>query len=150
MVISIDMHMIAIIVFTIVILAVIIFCYILYIVKPSHHIEQEVVDSSVPDSGNGMNKLYQRLSNIAKDASSTIQIPIDEDGIEVVGVMFNKKSDVVLCDPNNQVLNIGDLVIVTDESNQKIIVPVVVSNQKVSCTLVKYPLKKISSIVYRN
>lgn len=150
MILSIDNNTVAIVLFTIVILALIVFCYILYVAKPSSKMDQEEVENSLPDTELGMNKLYQRLSNIAKDAASSIQIPNDEEGVKVVGVMFNKKSEVYFYDPDNQVLNIGDLVIVDDESNQRVIVPVVVSNQKVSCTLIKYPLKKISSIIYRN
>ena len=150
MILSIDNNTVAIVLFTIVILALIVFCYILYVAKPSSKMDQEEVENSLPDTELGMNKLYQRLSNIAKDAASSIQIPNDEEGVKVVGVMFNKKSEVYFYDPDNQVLNIGDLVIVDDESNQRVIVPVVVSNQKDSCTLIKYPLKKISSIIYRN
>ncbi len=145
-----DINTIAIVLFTIVIFALIVFCYILYVAKPSSKMDQEEVENSLPNTELGMSKLYQRLSNIAKDAASSIQIPNDEDGVEIVGIIFNKKNEVYFYDPDNQILNIGDLVIVEDDSNQKVIVPVVVKNQKVSCTFIKYPLKKISSIIYRN
>lgn len=93
---------------------------------------------------------YKLLSEMGLRLAPKLQIAKEDQGTEVIGIIYNEKSKVYLFCPKEEHLNIGDVVIVKDLHGSKRTVPVVLSNQLVSEKVIARPLKEIEGIAYKN
>ena len=91
-----------------------------------------------------------KCSDTGVKRSKEVFFEEDENGIEAVGIIYNEKSRVYMFNPNGNKLNIGDVVIVLDQSNAKRTVPIVMANKKIAESNIVQPFKDILEVVYRS
>lgn len=91
----------------------------------------------------------RRTSELGIERSPECFIKEDPNGIEAVGIIFNKNSKTYMFGPKGNKLNIGDVVIVKDLSGNDRMVPIVVPNRMVNENDLVKPFKDIESVVYQ-
>ena len=95
------------------------------------------------------NRRIKALSELAIEKRNEYFVNEDPNGIEAVGIIFNKKSKVYMFGPKGYKLNVGDVVIVKDFSGVERQVPVVVPNRMVNEADLVQPFKEIEAVVYQ-
>ena len=95
------------------------------------------------------NRRIKALSELAIEKRNEYFVNEDPNGIETVGIIFNKKSKVYMFGPKGYKLNVGDVVIVKDFSGVERQVPVVVPNRMVNEADLVQPFKEIEAVVYQ-
>ena len=90
----------------------------------------------------------QKLSEMGLRRSHEFETEEDPNGVEAVGIVYNNKSKMYLFNPKDYKLNVGDVVIVLDQTDVKRIVPIVMGNKKVNESIIVQPFKDILEVVY--
>ena len=124
--------------------------------KPAPKTEEEIAKEKEEKAQKREESRKQQVSNHIKKVSelgiartSECYVELDPNGVEAVGIVFNKSSKVYMFGPKDYKLNIGDVVIVKDLSGAERMVPVVVPNRTVNENDLVKPFKDIERVVYQ-
>lgn len=112
-------------------------------------IKEEKAKAREENEKHEANRRVKALSELAIERRNDYFVAEDPNGVEAVGIIFNKKSKVYMFGPKGYKLNVGDVVIVKDLSGIDRQVPVVVPNRMVNEADLVQPFKDIEDIVYQ-
>ena len=112
-------------------------------------IKEEKAKAREENEKHEANRRIKALSELAIERRNDYFVAEDPNGVEAVGIIFNKKSKVYMFGPKGYKLNVGDVVIVKDFSGVERQVPVVVPNRMVNEVDLVQPFKDIEAIVYQ-
>ena len=96
-----------------------------------------------------MGKSDKEFTKLAFAEYHKFNLEEDPNGIEVIGVIFDKKSKLYLFDPKGEKLKVGDVVEIRNYQDILRKVAVVVPNIKVSESRIQKPFRPIENVVLR-
>ncbi|MCR5742015.1 MAG: hypothetical protein K6G38_06125 [Gammaproteobacteria bacterium] len=96
-----------------------------------------------------MSKENKELKKLAFAEYQKFSVEEDPNGVEVVGIIYDKRSKLYLFDPKGEKFAVGDIVTVKDWQDVLRKVPVVLPTMKVSKDIIVEPFKAIETIEER-
>ena len=98
-----------------------------------------------------MNLRVKKLKDLSIKLSSKFNIKdIDNNGVNIVALIFGNSGKAYFFSPGNYKLNTGDIVKVHDSSNVERLAGVVIGNTRINKSLLKRDLRPVLEVVSKN